>query len=181
MAAAQTHVRPAHTNASPREPWRSSAQCSKPTSGSCNRNNLILVGRGSAKPGFAFRLEAMGSEPEEKFPMEQHSAGASFHRCLVHCPGRFAGPRCPMNPVQEIAPDRATDVRPEGAADVRSATCWNLEHSYAQLPPRFFTRVQPTPVSEPKLVLLNVALAEELGLAESRFSLQSPGPFHPSY
>jgi uncharacterized protein YdiU (UPF0061 family) len=85
-----------------------------------------------------------------------------------------------MNPEPVIAPDNASDARPvgradvpseggsdlrsEGAADVRSAAGFNLEHSYAQLPPPFFRQVQPTPVSEPKLVLLNVALAEDLGL-----------------
>lgn len=42
---------------------------------------------------------------------------------------------------------------------------WNFEHSYAeQLPPRFYTRVQPTPVSAPKLILLNRGLATYLGL-----------------
>jgi uncharacterized protein YdiU (UPF0061 family) len=92
-----------------------------------------------------------------------------------------------MNPAQVITtPDGGSNVRPaggadlpsvsDGAADVRSATHWNLEHSYAQLPPRFFTRVQPTPVSEPKLVLLNAALAEELGLDPSLLA-QTPGWF----
>jgi uncharacterized protein YdiU (UPF0061 family) len=41
---------------------------------------------------------------------------------------------------------------------------WRLEHSYAQLPAHFFSRVQPTAVKVPKLVLLNRALAEDLGL-----------------
>jgi uncharacterized protein YdiU (UPF0061 family) len=41
---------------------------------------------------------------------------------------------------------------------------WRLEHSYAQLPASFFTRVQPTPVKAPKLLLLNRPLAEDLGL-----------------
>ena len=41
---------------------------------------------------------------------------------------------------------------------------WRLEHSYAQLPAGFFTPVSPTPVSAPRLVLLNRPLAEELGL-----------------
>lgn len=41
---------------------------------------------------------------------------------------------------------------------------WCLDHSYANLPARFFTPVQPTPVAAPKLVLLNRPLAESLGL-----------------
>ncbi|MBA4148500.1 MAG: YdiU family protein, partial [Verrucomicrobia bacterium] len=41
---------------------------------------------------------------------------------------------------------------------------WRLEHSYARLPAGFFASVSPTPVSSPRLVLLNRPLAEELGL-----------------
>lgn len=41
---------------------------------------------------------------------------------------------------------------------------WRLEHTYADLPPLFHTRVRPTPVREPTLVLLNQSLAEDLGL-----------------
>ncbi len=41
---------------------------------------------------------------------------------------------------------------------------WRLEHSYAQLPARFFARVGPTPVAAPRLVVLNRPLAESLGL-----------------
>jgi uncharacterized protein YdiU (UPF0061 family) len=37
-------------------------------------------------------------------------------------------------------------------------------NSYARLPERFFTRTEPTPVAEPKLVRLNRELALELGL-----------------
>ena len=39
-----------------------------------------------------------------------------------------------------------------------------FNHSYAALPDRFFFRVAPTPVSTPKLVRLNTALALQLGL-----------------
>ncbi len=89
-----------------------------------------------------------------------------------------------MKPEPVIASDNSSDVRAAGgadrrsagAADVRSAVGFNLEHSYAQLPQRFFTHVQPTPVSEPKLVLLNVALAEDLGLDPSVLA-QNPGWF----
>jgi len=39
-----------------------------------------------------------------------------------------------------------------------------FEHSYAALPSRFHTRTAPTPVADPKLVVLNRELARELGL-----------------
>src|SRR5689334_17774832 len=89
-----------------------------------------------------------------------------------------------MNPVPVIALDNVSDVRPAGradvpsagAADVRSAVGFNLEHSYAQLSQRFFTHVQPVPVSEPKVVLLNVGLAEDLGLDPAVLA-QNPGWF----
>lgn len=41
---------------------------------------------------------------------------------------------------------------------------WNLEHSYASLPAVFFSRQDPVPVSAPELAILNVPLAEALGL-----------------
>ncbi|MFN0075449.1 MAG: protein adenylyltransferase SelO [Prosthecobacter sp.] len=41
---------------------------------------------------------------------------------------------------------------------------WRLDHSYARLPQSFHVRVDPTPVPEPKMVVLNRPLAETLGL-----------------
>lgn len=41
---------------------------------------------------------------------------------------------------------------------------WNLDNSYAGLPELFYSRLNPTPVSSPKLVILNSPLAESLGL-----------------
>jgi serine/tyrosine/threonine adenylyltransferase len=41
---------------------------------------------------------------------------------------------------------------------------WRLEHTYAELPPLFYSRVTPTPVRDPQLVVFNTALAEHLGL-----------------
>ncbi len=41
---------------------------------------------------------------------------------------------------------------------------WNFDHSYARLPAPFFARVEPVPVRAPALVLLNRALAVQLGL-----------------
>lgn len=37
-----------------------------------------------------------------------------------------------------------------------------LENTYAQLPPRFYSRVAPTPVAAPRLIKWNEALAEQL-------------------
>jgi uncharacterized protein YdiU (UPF0061 family) len=39
-----------------------------------------------------------------------------------------------------------------------------FEHSYFALPPRFYARITPTPVSDPRLVMFNRRLAAELGL-----------------
>lgn len=43
-------------------------------------------------------------------------------------------------------------------------TGWNLEHSYAELPELFHTRLTLKPVQAPKIVILNHALADSLGL-----------------
>ena len=39
-----------------------------------------------------------------------------------------------------------------------------FDNSFSRLPERFYARLDPTPVAEPKLVRLNVALAEQLGI-----------------
>ena len=41
---------------------------------------------------------------------------------------------------------------------------WRFDNSYARLPESFRSRVNPTPVAEPRLVLLNRPLAQSLGL-----------------
>ncbi|MFE1245148.1 YdiU family protein [Fictibacillus sp. NPDC058756] len=41
---------------------------------------------------------------------------------------------------------------------------WNLENSYASLPEKFYSTINPNPVEAPKLVVLNETLAKELGL-----------------
>jgi serine/tyrosine/threonine adenylyltransferase len=41
---------------------------------------------------------------------------------------------------------------------------FGFEHSYAGLPGRFFARVEPTPVTNPRLVVFNTSLCQELGL-----------------
>lgn len=43
-------------------------------------------------------------------------------------------------------------------------TGWNLENSYASLPDKFYSTINPNPVEAPKLVVLNEPLAKELGL-----------------
>ena len=39
-----------------------------------------------------------------------------------------------------------------------------FENTYARLPPRFYSRVDPTPVAAPRLIKWNEALAEQLRL-----------------
>ena len=41
---------------------------------------------------------------------------------------------------------------------------WRLENSYAGLPEHFFTRINPTPVNDPQLLLFNTDLAKSLGI-----------------
>lgn len=43
-------------------------------------------------------------------------------------------------------------------------TGWNLDNSYTRLPDKFYTNINPTPVSAPKLIILNHTLAKTLGL-----------------
>ncbi|MEO0034531.1 MAG: hypothetical protein RLZZ501_554 [Pseudomonadota bacterium] len=42
--------------------------------------------------------------------------------------------------------------------------CWRFDNSYGRLPPTLYTRIGPSPVAAPRLVLFNRALAAELGL-----------------
>lgn len=41
---------------------------------------------------------------------------------------------------------------------------WNFNNSYANLPESFYTKLNPTPVDSPKIVILNDFLAESMGL-----------------
>lgn len=43
-------------------------------------------------------------------------------------------------------------------------TGWNFDNSYARLPNLFFTKLNPTPVRAPRLIILNHSLADSLGL-----------------
>lgn len=45
---------------------------------------------------------------------------------------------------------------------------WKLDHSYAMLPERLFTHLQPTPVQAPRLAIVNQPLAAELGLSAAQ-------------
>lgn len=45
-----------------------------------------------------------------------------------------------------------------------TAAGWNFDNSYARLPEFFYTRLSPTSVKSPKLVVFNDSLAESLGL-----------------
>jgi uncharacterized protein YdiU (UPF0061 family) len=49
---------------------------------------------------------------------------------------------------------------------------WNLDNSYARLPKEMYSKLSPTPVTAPKLVLCNLTLAQELGLNQE--GLTSP-------
>lgn len=45
-----------------------------------------------------------------------------------------------------------------------TSTGWNFDNSYARLPQSFFSVLEPNPVPEPKLVILNDSLATSIGL-----------------
>ena len=41
---------------------------------------------------------------------------------------------------------------------------WKLENSYADLPSKFYTSINPTPVRAPELIILNEKLAKSLDI-----------------
>ena len=49
--------------------------------------------------------------------------------------------------------------------EIIGETGWNFDNSYARLPKLFFRSLIPTPVSLPKLIILNEPLAMSLGLS----------------
>jgi serine/tyrosine/threonine adenylyltransferase len=57
---------------------------------------------------------------------------------------------------------------PDAAPDITGG--WRFDNSYARLPSAFFSRVRPTPVSRPHLVLFNRALSLDLGLDDAALS-----------
>jgi serine/tyrosine/threonine adenylyltransferase len=55
---------------------------------------------------------------------------------------------------------------------------WQLEHSYQTLPQRFFSKVLPTPVAQPRMVVFNSALAERLGWHMDAFDADTVAAIH---
>jgi len=51
-----------------------------------------------------------------------------------------------------------------GSSSGRSPVRFGFENTYARLPERFYARLDPTPVAAPRLIKLNVELAQQLGL-----------------
>jgi uncharacterized protein YdiU (UPF0061 family) len=41
---------------------------------------------------------------------------------------------------------------------------WNFDNTYSRLPDKFFSTIDPNPVSSPKMIIFNQSLAESLGL-----------------
>ncbi len=58
------------------------------------------------------------------------------------------------------------------AGAAAGAAVFDFRNSYARLPPRFFAKLPPTPVAEPRLLFLNSRLARELNLDPE--ALRSP-------
>lgn len=59
---------------------------------------------------------------------------------------------------------RQSGSAPSGGTAHDPAGGWQLEHTYAELPALFHTRVAATPVRDPRFVIFNSALAATLGL-----------------
>jgi serine/tyrosine/threonine adenylyltransferase len=51
---------------------------------------------------------------------------------------------------------------------------WNFDNSYARLPKTFYSKINPTPVKDPKLIVLNEPLANDLGI-NSQFLQSAQG------
>jgi uncharacterized protein YdiU (UPF0061 family) len=76
---------------------------------------------------------------------------------------------------REMGIPRYSIVMADTSGPPTSPAGWRLEHSYARLPQAFHVRIEPTPVREPQLVVLNAPLAESLGLNAT--SLNDAGVF----
>ena len=63
-------------------------------------------------------------------------------------------------------------MRKDAPADSEPLAHIGFSNTYARLPERFYARINPTPVSSPKLIRVNVDLAKDLGLDPE--ALQSP-------
>ena len=53
-----------------------------------------------------------------------------------------------------------------------------FDNSYAHLPERFYARLAPRPVAQPRLIKLNTALAAELGLDADRIAAELDAGTH---
>jgi serine/tyrosine/threonine adenylyltransferase len=60
--------------------------------------------------------------------------------------------------------DALANVPLANSCSARPPVRFNFKNTYARLPERFYTRVDPTPVHAPRLVKVNVELARQLGL-----------------
>ncbi|WP_433967272.1 protein adenylyltransferase SelO [Tunturiibacter gelidiferens] len=60
--------------------------------------------------------------------------------------------------------DALANVPPANSCSACPSVRFSFENTYARLPERFYTRVDPTPVHSPHLVEVNVDLARKLGL-----------------
>src|SRR5580698_8308834 len=60
--------------------------------------------------------------------------------------------------------DRSAIASPITTTSDRQILGFNFQNSYVQLPERFYCRLDPTPVAAPRLVKVNVDLAQGLGL-----------------
>jgi len=62
------------------------------------------------------------------------------------------------------SPDAPLTASPATSEPNRHSVRFGFENTYARLPERFYARLDPTPVAAPRLIRLNVELAQKLGL-----------------
>lgn len=102
----------------------------------------------------------------------KHRRAPAFHRrCIVQCIDQGSAV-CLTQPLgNRLAPAVTAPCRTErdiggrhGGDDTRMDARWNFDNTYVHLPEKFYTKLAPTPVRAPRLVLLNERLADELGL-----------------
>ena len=51
-----------------------------------------------------------------------------------------------------------------GRKNIKNSIGWSFDNTYSRLPETLLTRIPPTPVKYPKLIILNHELSDELGL-----------------
>jgi serine/tyrosine/threonine adenylyltransferase len=62
------------------------------------------------------------------------------------------------------SPDASLTASPATPVPDRHSIRFGFDNTYARLPERFYARLDPTPVADPRLIRLNVELARNLGL-----------------